>query len=59
MKSTDKIVIHNIKLKGVASTRKVWLNGKELLPDKSQTFKNHSPDGFHLYHTGIYHYHRQ
>jgi len=33
-------------LKGEAKTRRVWLNGKELLPDDSQAYRNHSPDGF-------------
>ena len=33
-------------LKGEASTRRVWLDGKELLPDDSQAYRNHSPDGF-------------
>lgn len=35
-----------IKLKGEIETRRVWLNGKELLPAKSQKVHNHSPDGF-------------
>jgi len=34
------------RLKGNFATRKVWLNGNELLPDKSQNIYNHSPDGF-------------
>ena len=34
------------KLRGEASTRRVWLDGKELLPDDSQVYRNHSPDGF-------------
>ena len=33
-------------LKGKASTRQVWLDDKELLPDDSLTYRNHSPDGF-------------
>lgn len=33
-------------LKGEAKTRRVWLDGKELLPDESQAYRNHSPDGF-------------
>jgi len=33
-------------LKGEAKTRRVWLNGKELFPDDSQAYRNHSPDGF-------------
>lgn len=33
-------------LKGEASTRRVWLDNKELLPDDSQAYRNHSPDGF-------------
>jgi len=34
------------KLKGEWSTKRVWLDGKELLPEKSQAVHNHSPDGF-------------
>lgn len=33
-------------LKGEWATRRVWLDGKELLPTKSQQVFNHSPDGF-------------
>ena len=33
-------------LKGEASTRRVWLDGNELLPDESRAYRNHSPDGF-------------
>jgi len=33
-------------LKGERSTRRVWLDGKELAPGKSQKVYNHSPDGF-------------
>ena len=34
------------KIKGIALTRKVFINGKELLPAASQRIYNHSPDGF-------------
>lgn len=34
------------KLKGEWSTKRVWLDGKELSPEKSQAVCNHSPDGF-------------
>jgi len=34
------------KLKGEAKTRRVWLDDKELTPDASQVYRNHSPDGF-------------
>ena len=34
------------KIKGQASSRRVWINGKELLPAASQRVWNHSPDGF-------------
>lgn len=34
------------KLRGVATTREVWLDGKFLDPAKSQKILNHSPDGF-------------
>jgi hypothetical protein len=33
-------------LKGLASTREVWLDGKLLSPEESLKFRNHSPDGF-------------
>ena len=35
-----------IKVRGVAATREVYLNGKLLKPSKSQRVRNHSPDGF-------------
>ena len=33
-------------LKGEAETRRAWLDGKELTPEESQAYRNHSPDGF-------------
>ena len=33
-------------LKGEFKSRKVWMNGKKLVPKKSQKVNNHSPDGF-------------
>jgi len=35
-----------ITLKGEWSSRRVWLNGKELSPGPGQKIINHSPDGF-------------
>ena len=35
-----------IKLKGDWETRKVWLDGKELSPERSFEEHTHSPDGF-------------
>ena len=35
-----------IELKGEIETGRIWLFGKELLPDESLKHKNHSPDGF-------------
>lgn len=35
-----------IDLKGDFKSRRVWLNGEELLPYESQKVTNHSPDGF-------------
>lgn len=35
-----------IKIKGEWETKKIWLNGELLSPDKSQSHINHSPDGF-------------
>lgn len=43
MATTPTTTFH---LKGDYSTRRVWLNGKELKPGKSQKVRNHSPDGF-------------
>lgn len=34
------------KLKGVMSSRTVWLDGVQLSPRRSQEIYNHSPDGF-------------
>jgi len=33
-------------LRGIWSSRRVWLDGKELFPGPSQKVWNHSPDGF-------------
>ena len=35
-----------MKIKGDWETRRVWINGRELLPGRSQKIVNHSPDGF-------------
>jgi len=35
-----------IDLKGFALNRAVFLNGEQLLPDKSLKLRHHSPDGF-------------
>jgi len=35
-----------IHLVGFWESRKVYLNGEELLPYESQKIRNHSPDGF-------------
>jgi hypothetical protein len=34
------------KLKGIAETREVWLDGKLLSPERSLGIRKHSPDGF-------------
>jgi len=34
------------KLKGIAETREIWLDGIPLDPEPSQGIRNHSPDGF-------------
>jgi hypothetical protein len=34
------------KLRGDFESRKIWLDGVELSPEKSQKIYNHSPDGF-------------
>jgi len=33
-------------IRGEFSSRKVWIDGEELLPGPSQRLSNHSPDGF-------------
>lgn len=35
-----------VHLKGNYETRQVWVNGKELTPEKSLKLRSHSPDGF-------------
>ena len=35
-----------MKIKGDWKTRRLWVNGKELFPERSQKHINHSPDGF-------------
>ncbi|NVM21400.1 MAG: hypothetical protein HWN68_06435 [Desulfobacterales bacterium] len=35
-----------MKIKGDWKTRRIWIDGKELLPGRSQKVANHSPDGF-------------
>jgi len=39
-------------LKGIASTREVYLDGKYLDPARSQRVWNHSPDGFNWGYCG-------
>lgn len=39
-------------LKGEWLTRRIWLDGKELLPYRSQKVRNHSPDGFNWSYGG-------
>lgn len=41
-----------IRLKGEWESRRVWLDGKELSPEKSQKVRNHSPDGFAWNYSG-------
>jgi len=40
------------KIKGEQESRRVWIDGVELLPDESQKMRNHSPDGFNWGYTG-------
>ncbi len=35
-----------ILIRGEAASRRVWIDGRELRPDRSQNLWNHSPDGF-------------
>lgn len=35
-----------VNIRGEVKTRKVWIDGRPLLPEKSQRVHNHSPDGF-------------
>lgn len=39
-------------LKGIASTREIYLDGKYLDPARSQKAWNHSPDGFNWGYSG-------
>ena len=41
-----------MKIKGIAKTRKIFLNGSELSPKKSQGYLNLSPSGFGWGDTG-------
>lgn len=41
-----------IHLEGKVGSRRVWLNGEELLPGASQAVMNHSPDGFYWGYSG-------
>ena len=41
-----------ITIKGKWSSRRVWIDGNELLPDRSQELCNHSPDGFNWGYCG-------
>jgi hypothetical protein len=41
-----------MKIKGIWSTRQVFVDGRQLLPDKSQKVWNHSPDGFNWGYRG-------
>ena len=41
-----------ITIKGIQSSRRVWIDGKELFPGKSQAVFNHSPDGFNWGYAG-------
>ncbi len=40
------MLLDHMKLKGEWSSRRIWLDGKELFPGPSQKLYNHSPDGF-------------
>ncbi len=35
-----------MRVKGEIASGRVWVNGKEILPDESLKFRNHSPTGF-------------
>jgi hypothetical protein len=39
-------------LKGIADTREYFLDGKLLTPERSQKYRNHSPDGFNHGYSG-------
>lgn len=41
-----------MKVKGIWSSRRVWVDGKELKPRHSQAVLNHSPDGFNWSYGG-------
>jgi hypothetical protein len=52
MKKPGNMEKRTIHLKGDFQSRRVWLNGKELLPGRSQKVWNHSPDGFNWGYAG-------
>lgn len=35
-----------MRIAGIEKTRRVFVNNRELRPDRSQKVRNHSPDGF-------------
>ena len=39
-------------IKGEWNTRRIWIDGGELSPDRSQKVWNHSPDGFNWSYYG-------
>ncbi len=41
-----------MKIKGKFKTLQIWLDDKELLPERSQAIYNHSPDGFNWGYSG-------
>lgn len=45
-----KLNVH--KLRGVAHTRQIWLDGRELTPNRSLKYYSHSPDGFNWGYSG-------
>jgi len=41
-----------MRINGTWRTRQVWVNGRELRPERSQQVWNHSPDGFNWGYAG-------
>jgi|SRR5271157_457812 len=41
-----------MRIKGDFESRRVWIDGEELLPHESQKVYNHSPDGYNWSYNG-------
>ena len=41
-----EIDLERVIIRGETETRRIWINGREITPARSQAVFNHSPDGF-------------